>query len=221
MRVWDWPIRVCHWGFACSSAGALACAYGFSPESDAFKVHLLLGISAGWFLGVRVVLGFGGSRTVRWRAFFHSPASTARYLADVVRWRETRHEGISPGTSLFAVAVYAGLAGLIGTGFDADWAETWHGRLAYVFMGLIAVHLVGLAGDALRHRRMTPLAMIHGWKLGRPEGEPIRAHWIGGVGLLALSALVTWLVFDRFDFVTAELRLPFLPGIQFPIIQKG
>jgi cytochrome b len=182
---------------------------------------MLLGFVAGWFLAVRIVLGFCGSRPVRWQVFFHSPKRTLSYLADVVRWRSTEHGGLNPGTSLFAMGVYLGLVALIVTGFDADWAETWHGRLGYGVIGLITCHLVGLTLHALRGRELSPLAMIHGHRNGPTDRGLARENWVGGLALLVLSVLVCWMVFSRFDPVTAELRLPWVPGIQFPVIQKG
>ena len=219
--VWDWPSRVCHWGFAFSGLGALVIGLRCDPASEIFKYHILLGVVAAWFLLIRIGLGFGGCRRARWRAFFHPPGRTLRYFADVFRWRALEPDGINPGTSLFAAAVYLVLSGLILTGFDADWVERWHGWLAYGLIGLIACHLSGLMLHALRHRAWSPLAMLHGkWPL-RTNLEPDSAHRAGGVALFVLSGLVTWLLFRYFDPSTAVLGVPFLPEVNFPLIQKG
>jgi hypothetical protein len=122
---------------------------------------------------------------------------------------------------MFAAAVYLVLTGLILTGFDADWVERWHGWLAYGLIGLIACHLSGLMLHALRHRAWSPLAMLHGkWPL-RTNLEPDSARRAGAVALFVLSGLVTWLLFRYFDPSTAVLGVPFLPEVNFPLIQKG
>jgi dolichol kinase len=63
--------------------------------------------------------------------------------------------------------------------------------------------------------------MLHGkWPL-RTNLEPDSAHRAGAVALFVLSGLVTWLLFRYFDPSTAVLGVPFLPEVNFPLIQKG
>ena len=219
--VWDLSSRLCHWGFALSSGASLYIGFRFDPQDELFKNHILLGFLAAWFLAVRIGLGFVGSRTARWRAFFHSPRPTLQYFAGVFRGKADVHHGLNPGTALFAMAFYIALIALIVTGYDADWAERWHGRFAWCVLGLIGCHLLGLTLHALRHRELTPLAMINGMRYGRyADGLP-RECWAGGVALLVLSVLVTWLIFHYFDQGSSSLRIPFLPEIAVPMIQKG
>jgi len=219
--VWDVPARVCHWGFALSISTSLVIAFRFDPESDIFKYHMLLGLLAAWFLAVRVVLGFCGEARSRWRVFLHPPRRVLRYFAEVVRWRTEEHEGLNPGTSLFAPAAYLALVALIVTGFDADWVASWHGVLSWGMIGLIAAHLLGLTLHALRHREMTPLAMIHGKRSVTAVGAPVQNNVAWGVALLALSLLFAGLMGRFFDPNTSSLRIPFFPEIEFPLIQKG
>lgn len=219
--VWDYPSRVCHWGFALSVATSLVIAFRFDPESTVFKYHMLLGIVAAWFLAVRIVLGFCGCPLSRWRAFVHPPKQTVGYFVDVIRWRSDGHEGLNPGTSLFAPALYLSLVALIVSGFTPDWVETWHGYFAWGAVGLIASHLAGLTLHAIRHRRMTPLAMVHGRRPAAAADAGTKSHFGWGFSLLALSIILVWWVGRFFDPNTSALPIPFLPEIEFPLIQKG
>lgn len=219
--IWDLPSRVCHWGFAFSSSASLLMAFLWDPRSEVFLEHLLLGFAAAWFLAVRIVLGFCGCPFARWAAFFPTPRRTLRYCADVANWRTDQPGGLNPGTALFAAAIYLALVGLVVTGFDAEWAERWHGRLAWLVVGLIICHLLGLTLHALRHRAMTALAMVHGKGQGRADGVVAKENRAAGIALLVLGVLVTWMVFRCFDPATAVLKLPFVPAIDLPIIQKG
>ena len=219
--VWDVPARVCHWGFALSLVASLIIAFRFDPESDIFKYHMVIGSLGVWFLAIRIALGFCGAAQSRWGAFFHPPMRIARYFADVVRGRSDEHKGLNPGTALFAPAIYVTLVALIVTGFDADWVESWHGWLAWGAVGLIAAHLLGLTLHALRHREMTPLAMIHGRQVATSVVAPAQSHVGWGVALLALSLLLVGLVVRFFDPNTSSLQIPFFPEIEFPLIQKG
>ncbi len=218
---WDWPARLCHWGFALSLSTSLILAFRFHPESDVFKYHMVVGLLAAWFLAIRIVIGFCGSPQSRWAACVHPPRRIARYFANVVRGRTDEYKGLNPGTALFALAVYLTSVALLVTGFDADWVETWHGWLAWGAVGLIGAHLLGLTLHALRHREMTPLAMIHGKQAASSVVAPALSNPAWGVAMLALSLLVAGLAIGGFDPSLSLLGLPFLPEIELPMIQKG
>jgi len=219
--VWDLPARVSHWGFACSLTASLYIGFQCDPEGPLFKHHMLAGILAAWFLLVRVILGFVGARAMRWRAFIHGPRAVLRYLAGAFRGRQMEYPGLNPGSALFAQLLYTGLALLIATGFAGEWVETWHGRIAWGTVGLIGVHLLGLAFHALRHRRATPLAMVHGWDVRTTDAGVASPNRIAGWILLLLGITVAWLLVRCFDETTSVLSIPGLPEVAFPVMQKG
>lgn len=219
---WDLPARVCHWGFATSVTGSLWIGFRSDPRGDLFKYHMPLGALALWFIAARVALGFFGGPLSRWRAFAHPPRTILRYLADVARWRSQEPPGVNPGTALFAPAIHLGVIMLFVTGFFAEWSETWHGRIAWMAVALIACHLAGLFLHAARHRAPTFLAMIHGRRHGeRAAGSRPPMLRQAGTVLLAASLLLAWLAFRGFDAESSVLRLPGLPEIEFRLIQRG
>lgn len=218
---WNLPARVSHWGFSISFSMTLVFAYGYEPESEQFKYHILASVLCCWFLLVRICLGFVGSYPMRWRSFFHSPRAVASYFIHALSGRRTEYSGLNPGSSLFAVSVYSGLIMLIYSGFVADLSETWHGRLAALSIGAIGAHILGLILHGLRHRALTPLAMIHG-RGPQPADTTVVKPNVGGALLLVfLSAVVTTALVKFFDPSTSILSVPFLPEIAFPAIQKG
>lgn len=218
---WNLPARVSHWGFSTSLLLSIFFAYQYEPESEPFKYHILASVLCCWFLAVRIFLGFFGSLPVRWSGFFHSPKATVLYLIHALSGKRSVYAGLNPGSSLFAVSVYGALAALIYTGFVADLAETWHGRLAGFTVAAIAVHLLGLTLHAMRHRALTPLEMLHG-RGSRPQNSPIVSeNFAGGLILLLLSLAVTATAIKYFDLSSSVLNIPFLPEIAFPVIQKG
>ena len=219
--VWNIPARICHWGFSLSLLGALLLGFYTDPESHAFKVHMLCGILSCWFLAVRILLGFFGGRYLRWNGFFYGVRATMKYFADALRWRKVDFVGLNPGSAAFAAAIYISALALVCTGFVLELAESWHSWIAWASGFLIGAHLLGLALHALRHRAVTPLAMIHGKvRGGGSEGLPHNA-WQVGVALAALSMGLSWVLFWYFDFESATLSVPFIPDIGFPIMQKG
>ena len=219
--VWDVPARISHWGFSLSLSISLWIGFQFDPESVIFKYHILAGVLACWFLGVRLVLGLVGSKPMRWNVFFKAVAKLPDYAKEVCAWRATERVGLNAGSASFALTLYLILIGLIYTGFVADLSETWHGRLAYVSVFLIALHLLGLALHALRTRSMSPLAMIHGKTQGNAGEALTHSNAIGGCLLALLSFCIAWLLYRYFNADTSVLQIPLLPEITFPVIQKG
>ena len=219
--VWDWPARVTHWGFSFSLCTALGVGFLCDPEGPWFRWHIFAAYLAAWFLGVRTLLGFVGSRYLRWSQFFRSPRSLLGYFASVVRWEREHVLGLNPASAAFALAIYGCLAALIYSGLVADLVEMWHGRIAWAAVGLIVVHLVGLLLHALRHRALTPLAMVHGRVSGRsPDG--LAATYAGaGIALFFLSACVLWLLLAFYDESVAVIASPGLPEIPLPAVQTG
>ncbi len=218
---WNLPARVSHWGFSISLLSSIFFAYQYEPESDPFKYHILASVLCCWFLAVRIFLGFFGSLPMTWSGFFHSPKAIVLYFIHALSGKRTAYAGLNPGSSLFAVSVYAALAALIYTGFVADLAETWHVRIAGFTVAAIAVHLLGLTLHAMRHRALTPLEMVHG-RGPSPQNRPgVSENLAGGVILLLLSLAITAAVIKYFDLSASVLSIPFLPEITFPVIQKG
>ncbi len=218
---WNLPARVTHWGFALSFSASLWIGFFNDPEGTVFKFHILAGVLALWFLVLRVMIGFFGSRTMRWSGFFHSPVSFARYVVRVFAWKRMEFVGLNPGSALFAQLIYIGLVGLLWTGFVAEWVETWHGRIAWGTIGLIGLHLLGLLLHALRHRGDGPLAMVHGWERRSDPVGVLSQNILGGIILLICSVVVAWALVHFFDEGTAILSIPGLPEVVFPFIQKG
>ena len=219
--VWDFPMRICHWGFAFSFSAALYIGYRFHPESTIFKYHMWAGLVAAYFLIIRVILGFCGSQPARWRNFFFSPLQTVVYIYNILRWKSMTHPGINPGTSLMAMGLYSGLGGLIYTGFMQDSFSHWHDPIASGVFWLILAHLLGLVLHAAREREWIFLAMIDGRKRGAGEANLVSPHWrIGGL-ILVVSAGVIGCAYYYFDVNRDALAIPGLPELLFPFIEVG
>ena len=230
VRRWDLPARMSHWGFALSLGTSLWIGFRCDPESQIFQIHYLAALWAVWFLGMRVVLGFRGSRPMRWRLFWHSPVALWRYLLGVWEWRRMEFDGVNPGTSFFASAIYGALGMLIWSGFEGSWGEVWHGRIAVWVLGLMGSHLLGLSLNALRHGAKAWGTMVHGWEAKVASEVPgQRNESTEKVPLNGLSAMIWGLVSAGvigaalwyFDWATGTLAVPGLPELSFPLIQKG
>jgi cytochrome b len=219
---WDWPARITHWGFGLSMSAAFWTAWRNDPESVAFKYHLPLGCLAAWFLTGRILLGFFGGPLSRWRRWRHSPAVVAAYFGAVARGLPVEPAGVNPGTLLFAPLAWLAVPLLILTGYVADWSEIWHARIAWGGAALVGCHLLGLSLHALRHQRLTPLAMVHGRRVGNDPRDRAESPRVAiSLAWLAASVSLAGTIWFGFDPLTCVWRI--LPGVEiaFPLIQKG
>ena len=143
---------------------------GFSvaylTEDDLLTVHVWAGYVVGLLIVARIVWGLVGSRHARFSDFIYDPATTLRYVRDLVLFRAQRHLGHSPGggamvitlllfltaTVLTGLIVYGGdqqagpLAGLF-TKDTGEAMEGLHEILANVTLALILAH-VGRCGPS-------------------------------------------------------------------------
>ncbi|WP_420024545.1 cytochrome b/b6 domain-containing protein (plasmid) [Cereibacter azotoformans] len=184
--VWDLPIRLFHWSLAPSVA--VAAATGFLGGAEAIRWHVGAGLVALGLVIARIVWGFTGPTHARFRDF-------APRFADVVehvRSDSPRHLGHNPLGALMVFALIglmlmigvsglAMLGGMFKTGPLAFWSfeagrtgREIHELAAWAVLGLVAVHLAGVAVESLRNRENLARAMLTGVKEARPGDHSVR-----------------------------------------------
>jgi cytochrome b len=194
--VWDLPTRLFHWGFVVSIVGAY-----ISGERGAIDAHEYFGLAACGLLVFRLIWGFVGHETARFKNFIKSPRLIFAYLTEILRRQTTPHAGHNP---LGALAVIA-LLGLMGamsvtglwTGDDIlyeaplttlapDLAApmgAWHQRLHVLVIPLVALH--GLA--LLVHRLWLGEKLVSRMVSGGDTGTlPAPKRTKAGLALLSL-----------------------------------
>ena len=194
--VWDLPTRLFHWGFVVSIVGAY-----ISGERRAIDAHEYFGLAACGLLVFRLIWGFVGHETARFKNFLKSPRLIFAYLTEILRRQTTPHAGHNP---LGALAVIA-LLGLMGamsvtglwTGDDIlyeaplttlapDLAApmgAWHQRLHVLVIPLVALH--GLA--LLVHRLWLGEKLVSRMVSGGDTGTlPAPKRTKAGLALLSL-----------------------------------
>jgi len=208
--VWDLPIRVFHWLFALCCLGAFALAVVGEHSPDLFALHMLLGISAGFMLAARLVLGVVGNRHNRFAAMLFPPKEIFAYLRDAVTGKARRYLVHNPGSAMAGLAMFAAVALLVWTGAlppNESFREL-HGAIGFALFGLIALHLAGIVNHTLRHKENISLAMVTGNKPGSPE-EGLRSHRpLAGIALLVLSLVWIGLLFANYDAQNRRVAIP-------------
>ena len=208
--VWDIPARLFHWAFALSIAAASGIGFLVDDESPLFQLHMLCGIVALFLLGVRVVMGFVGSRYLRFSNYPVHPREIVGYLISAVVSKTKLYAGNNPGSATAAVLMFLLVPALFlsGLGRGGESVEELHELCAWALLAVIAMHLAGLAWHTFRHRDNIALAMVTGKKTGKPEEAISSAHL--GWGALILIGAGLWIaaLFANHNSKAATVKLP-------------
>ena len=178
ISVWDWPLRLFHWLLALAVAGLVMTG---QQGGEAMVLHARLGYAVLGLLGFRLVWGFVGSKTARFRHFLDSPAKALAYVR-LSRDEKARWLGHSPLGAYAVLLMLSLLLAQVLTGLIADdeiaftgplaasvpgawsaWATWYHksiGKPALLLM--IALHLSAIAYYAIVLRIPLLGAMIFG-----------------------------------------------------------
>lgn len=218
--LWDWPTRLFHWVLAGLFTAAFAVATLTPKHGTVFLAHMTLGLTLALAVLMRLFWGFVGSRPSRFGSFLFSPADLYRYLREAATGRDTPSPGHNPGSSYAAFAMLLIPLGLAATGIaqgqGLKWAEEVHEALAFGMVGVVALHILGLARHAVRHRDSLALSMIDG-KRAIPEAAAIpSSRSLSGIAFLAI--LGTWAasLVQGTDTQKRQITLPVL-GTRIPL----
>lgn len=197
--VWDLPVRLVHWSFV-----PLIAFSWWSAENGEIEWHIRSGLTILFLLLFRVLWGFLGSSTARFRSFVAGPRQVSAYLRDPSGWRGIGHTPLGAlsvvallGLLLLQVAVGLPLSDEDGVvsgplnrlvSFDvAEWAREVHEILFNVLLALIALHVAAILFYRWKGRHLIG-AMVTGRSKDYPQGTPglVKA----GTGRFAVSVAI-------------------------------
>ena len=234
--VWDLPLRLFHWSWAAAFAAA------WLTRGDRWLYfHLLAGYLFGALLLFRLAWGFTGTREARFSAFTYPAREVRGYLRQIVGGTPPRHLGHNPPGSwaiwlmlmLGLLLFFSGVATLGAeerqgplSGFlDFTWVERLHEShelLAWILMGVVGLHLLGVAVERRIHRENLVASMITGRKPvhgNPPPAVPRR----GGIAIALALGLSSFAVVWSWPWWVADDASPFppFPGHRSPITSSG
>jgi cytochrome b len=193
--VWDAPVRVFHWLFALSFAGAYLTA-----ESERWRlVHVTLGYTVAGLVAFRLLWGLVGTRHARFRSFVRGPAAVRRYLQAMLRGSPPHSTGHNPAGAVAIVGLLT-LAALVSVtgwatyeGIRGLSSEDLHELLANAMLALVVVHVAGVLLGSWLERENLVTAMFTGRKLG-PLSRAITSSraWVAALLLVAVGAFWAW-----------------------------
>lgn len=165
--VWDLPVRVLHWLLV------LAVAAAWFTSEDTGALHQYLGYGALAIVCVRLAWHFVGNEYARFGQFVRGPAQTFFYLRTVLKGAPPRYLGHNPLGGWMVVALLSCVALLALSGWmlttDLLWGYAWpvklHATIAWLLLGLIALHVGGVVISSWMHRENLVAAMLTGEKV--------------------------------------------------------
>ena len=178
VRVWDPLVRIGHWTLVVTFFTA------YLVEDDFLTVHVWAGYVLGGVVAFRLLWGLIGSRHARFTSFVRGPRAVVGYLRDSLARRGRRYLGHNPaggamtialliclavtavsGLGLYAVEDGAGpLAGWLAQGRYEDAWEEVHEIFANLSLGLVVLHVAGVAFSSIAHGENLVRAMFTGRK---------------------------------------------------------
>ena len=203
--VWDLPVRLVHWLLA-----ALIAFSWWSVHNHHTDWHIWSGCAILTLLIFRLLWGFFGSSTARWKSFVRGPRAIFAYLRG--EWTGIGHNplgAVSVVGVFLAVAVQVGL-GLVAQDEDgiyagplsrlvssdaSDTARDIHELWFNVILALIVLHVGAILFYRLRGRHLTK-AMITGRAVRTPGTQPMRpGRWWAALICLGIGIGITrWVI---------------------------
>jgi len=199
MKVWDLPTRLYHWLQVIVFLGLIITGY------NAQGPHIQLGLVLFSLIIWRVIWGFTGSETSRFKQFIRSPKTILQYLCG----QADEGVGHNPAggwmvVSLLLCLLLQCLSGLVLAGFADNlpfvniWLTDWvfdsfslvHSLLFYLLPILVCIHVGAVIGYKLRKKPLV-LAMITGYQAKYTETSIQFESNLKAILVLIAAVLVT------------------------------
>ncbi|HAT08051.1 MAG TPA: cytochrome B [Rhodobiaceae bacterium] len=199
--VWDLPTRLFHWGFVITIVGSY-----ISGERGALEAHELFGLAAFGLLVFRLIWGFVGHETARFKNFLRGPKIILNYLRDFLARTASLQPGHNPLGALSVMALLCLMGAMSVTGlwtgddilYEAPLTPVvpeltapmgaWHQRLHVLIIPMVALHILAV----LVHRLWLKEKLVSRMVTGGPSDntvQPSVRRTQAGLTLLALCVV--------------------------------
>lgn len=199
VKVWDLPLRLCHWSLAAAVAIAFVTA---QIGGNAMVWHGRAGLAVVGLVAFRIVWGIVGSTHARFASFVRGPSAIKAYLAG--EWQGVGHNplgalsvlgllalvGAQAVTGLFAnddISYQGYLYALVGADLSGTMTEI-HETFEPLLIVLVGLHLAAIAFYVKVKKDNLTIPMITGSKeVGDVPAVPVRG---GGLVAFVVAAAI-------------------------------
>jgi cytochrome b len=189
--VWDLPTRLFHWLLSAGFITAAVIALLLGEDSPIFPYHSIIGLTIALMVGLRVIWGVVGTRYAKFGTFVFGPGAVISYFKGTLVGGGKRYIGHNPGSALAILALLALVLAMAVTGImmgrGNGSVKEVHEILAWVTVGMVVAHVLGVAIHTLRHRENITASMVHGHKRAEPADAIASAKPIVAVIFLVIS----------------------------------
>lgn len=212
--IWDLPTRLFHWALSIGFLAAAIISLGLGDDSPLFPYHAIIGLAIASMVVLRVLWGFVGTRYARFRSFAFGPDEVTRYMKSAIAGGGKRYVGHNPGSAiaifaLLSLVLAMGVTGvMIGQGNES--IKETHETLAWVTVGFVILHVLGVALHSVRHRENITASMIHGKKHAQSAEAINSSRPIAAAVLLLITGALAWTLVRNYNPATQTTTLPLL-----------
>jgi cytochrome b len=189
--IWDLPTRLFHWLLSSGFIVAAVVSLLLGDDSPHFPYHAIIGLIIALMVCLRVIWGVVGTRYARFGTFVFGPGAVIEYMKSTIVGGGTRYIGHNPGSALAIFALLALVLALAVTGVmmgqGNEGVEDVHEILAWVAVGVVVVHVLGVALHTILHRENITASMIHGKKDAEPSEAIASSKPVIAVIFLAIA----------------------------------
>jgi cytochrome b len=233
IRVWDLPTRMFHWLFAS------ACIVAWFSGDDARYTHLhtFAGYTALALVLFRLVWGVVGGRYARFAQFVRGPGAVIEHLKGLRQSPRKHHLGHNPAggwavTILLTLVLVLGISGIVLMGAEEGLGplavvlsiaqgvaiHELHEWLAWLLLGIVCLHLLGVAMESVLGRENLPRAMVTGNKRG--EHKDAESNNAKRLGVLMLLVVISAALFNLKPYLSQDEDRPYQPYRYQPLAQS-
>lgn len=212
--IWDLPTRLFHWLLSAGFIAAAVIALAMGEHSPLFPYHAIIGLTIALMLVLRIGWGIVGTRYARFGSFMFGPGAVVEYMKGAMIGGGKRHIGHNPGSAVAIFALLGLVLALAVTGFmmgqGNEGIKEVHEILAWTTVGVVVVHVLGVAFHTIRHRENITASMIHGRKRAEPSDGIASAKPIVAVLFLAIAGGWAFGLLRNYNPATQTTTLPLL-----------
>ena len=211
--IYDFPTRIFHWLFSGLFVSAFVIAKTVEDESIIFSYHMLIGLTLGFLVLLRLIWAFAGTRHAKFSDFALNPTELFQYLKGIITGDKKKWAGHNPASSWAALSMifFALLSALTGYGMTSgagkESLEDIHEFSANAFLVIALAHIAGVILHSIRYREILALSMVTGKKSGISSDEAIPKTHVGvGILLLGLILAFGFSLFKNYDVQSGKLH---------------
>lgn len=212
--IWDLPTRLFHWLLAAGFIAAATISLALGENSPFFPYHAIIGLAAAFMVLLRIIWGFLGTRYARFGSFIFGPGAVIEYFKGTLAGGGKRYTGHNPASAVATFAILALMLAMAVTGFmmgrGNDGIKDVHEVLAWVTVGVVAVHVLGVALHTVRHRENITRSMIDGQKHAEPSAAIASVKPVVAVAFLAVVGAWTLGLIRNYNPATQSTTLPLI-----------